>query len=266
MNLTIQSVNQNPRLYPTKFGDMASFGVTFTDGTRAEVTCKSENRDRTLERLNGLVGTAAEYVLQDQGYFESGDAKPQKVTDYPGKPGGTIPGSESNGERRSAPGGGSGSHARNSRSEPFKADPFKQALIVAENALNNAVALACAGRIEFAQIEEVTRSFAATSYALAGELQDSGDGEAKGKGNPVTGANGTAGGSSWPAVEPGGVSEGAPDANPPGPSLEGLWSTAAELYGTEGAVVRAAHDKFGTASKADVTDEHLLELVSAKEG
>lgn len=271
----IQSVKPEPRVYPTKYGDVASFSVTFTDDTRAEVTCKNENAARTLERLQGLVGVEATYVLQDQGYFESGDAKPQKVTEYPGKPGGTIPGAQGHGEPRNRSGESQARNSSTGRSEPFKADPFKQALIVAENALNNATALACAGLIKFSQIEEVTRSFATSSYGLAGELQASGGGEPTGKGGVSTGhpTENTAvepaalpSSGSEPAVVSGGASSGAPDEGEEPTPPDALWNQAEALYGSRNAVLIAARQVFGGIQQSlDITEEQLLSLIEQRD-
>lgn len=105
---TIQVVDPEPREWQSQDGQRHLFFIqgSFADGDTWSIGVQPQNLDRTLERFRSLVGLDADYVLEHKGVRDGRDE--WKLTDYPGKPSGSIPvpGSTGRSTARSGNGGG----------------------------------------------------------------------------------------------------------------------------------------------------------------
>jgi hypothetical protein len=76
---TLQTVDPGHRKFTTKFGEMAAFDVSFTDGRSGQVVTKIETLQRRQSEYQDLIGKEIEYILEDNGTWPDGSAKPLKV-------------------------------------------------------------------------------------------------------------------------------------------------------------------------------------------
>jgi hypothetical protein len=85
--LTVKAIGET-REWDGKHGRACAIPVIFTDGTRAEYQTKPDSQEKRRDELLRCIGIEGDFILEDAGTFPSGDPKPQKLKDYPGKPSG----------------------------------------------------------------------------------------------------------------------------------------------------------------------------------
>ena len=96
--MQLLDVSEDPREWTGKYGTNHSFKIWFGDGSEAEITCKPENSSKVLTMLKEQKGKSSDtWEVADGGTFPSGDKKPLRVTNYPGKPSGDFRGGSSGG-------------------------------------------------------------------------------------------------------------------------------------------------------------------------
>lgn len=78
------------REYDTRHGRKAAITLVFQDGEEAELTTNADKVGDRVEMLTTLVDQPREFELTDQPPWPSGDARPRKVVNYPGKPGPNV--------------------------------------------------------------------------------------------------------------------------------------------------------------------------------
>lgn len=84
MTAALQRVS-GQREWSGQYGPMISINLDFGE-FEAQLNTKPETLVKRLEQLEGLVGKESdEWAFQDTGTFDNGNAKPKKVSNYPGK-------------------------------------------------------------------------------------------------------------------------------------------------------------------------------------
>ena len=102
--MTLKWVGQEAREYDTQHGRKAAIRLKLDD-TDAELTTNADKVADRLTKLNALIDKPGEWLLKEQGTFSSGDPKPLKVVEWPGKPQGQYQGNGSGGGKSSAKSG-----------------------------------------------------------------------------------------------------------------------------------------------------------------
>jgi hypothetical protein len=239
---TITQVVDEPRKWKGQHGDMFTLSVTFEDGDLGDVnTNKAERVVEIVSALKALVGKPSEFELQDGGKWPSGDQKPWRIKDYPGKPGGSWQGG-------SAPSGGG-----------RKSSPEDRSSIEAQVAAKIAgeVAVQTVGQEGSWQevIDHLVEAVPRIAQAIRSAAQDSGS-ESRPSGGPLSTSgpdeaegDAPASPSGWSAEDLGGQ------------SLEKLKGRATVVYGSAGAVMKAARQMFPDVRKVADIDATMYEVL-----
>lgn len=155
--MTVESVFDEVREWQSDDGKIHLFYVhgAFDDGSEWDFGVQQQNVDKSVDRMEKLIGSSGWFELEDRGEYQ--DIQQYKVLNYPGKPNGaTYPGegegggtttsgssgqSSSAGAQQSSSGGGGG------RSGDWETAPermFKNLSIEAQGALGKLATIAAA--------------------------------------------------------------------------------------------------------------------------
>lgn len=87
---TLQTVSDDHRTFESRFGELAAFDVSFTDGRQGQVVTKVDTLERKQAQFRDLIGTETQFILEDAGSWPDGNPKPLRVKlpAFGGGPGG----------------------------------------------------------------------------------------------------------------------------------------------------------------------------------